>query len=65
MSAPRIPRFSKFLVCTDRSPSSPGVINTDLDLGRLTSAKLRLLEVVMTSLYADQLPASLVLQRHI
>jgi len=53
------PRFSKFLVCTDSSPSSSGVINTGLEVGRLTSAKLRLLEVVMTPLYSDQLATSL------
>ena len=59
MPASEKPRFSKFLVCTDGSPSSPGVINTSLELGRLTSAKLHLLEVVMTPLYPDQLPSSL------
>ena len=59
MSAPKTPRFSKLLVCTDNSPSSPGVINTALEVGRLTSAKLRLLEVVMTPLYQYQLLTSL------
>ena len=59
MSAPKIPFFSKLLVCTDNSPSSPGVVNTGLELARLTSAKLRLLEVVMSPLYPDQLPTSL------
>jgi hypothetical protein len=59
MSAPKIPHFSKLLVCTDNSPSSPGVINTGLELARLTSAKIRLLEVVMTPLYQYQLLTSL------
>ena len=59
MSASKTPRFSKLLVCTDNSPSSSGVINTGLEVGRLTSAKLRLLEVVMSPLYPDQLPTSL------
>ena len=57
MSASETPRFSKLLVCTDSSPSSSGVINAGLEVGRLTSAKLRLLEVVMTPLYPDQLPS--------
>ena len=43
MSAAETPRFSKLLVCTDSSPSSSGVINAGLEVGRLTSAKLRLL----------------------
>ena len=61
MPASETPRFSKLLVCTDSSPSSgnSGVINAGLEVGRLTSAKLRLLEVVMTPLYPDQLPTSL------
>ena len=59
MFAPKAPRFSKLLICTDSSPSSSGAINAGLEIGRLTSAKLRLLTVVMTPLYADQLPASL------
>jgi len=59
MSPPKTPRFSKLLVCTDSSPSSSGVINAGLEVGRLTSAKLRLLEVVMSPLYPDQLPTSL------
>ena len=59
MSAPKIPCFSRLLACTDNSPSSPGVINTGLELARLTAAKLRLLEVVMSPLYPDQLPTSL------
>src|SRR5660397_209281 len=59
MSASKTPRFSKLLVCTDSSPSSSGVINAGLEIGRLTSAKFRLLEVVMTPLYSDQLPTSL------
>jgi nucleotide-binding universal stress UspA family protein len=59
MSAPKTPRFSKLLVCTDDSPSSSGALNAGLAVGRLTSAKLRLLTVVMTPLYADQLPTSL------
>jgi nucleotide-binding universal stress UspA family protein len=59
MSAAETPRFSKLLVCTDNSPSSSGAINAGLEVGRLTSAKLRLLEVVMTPLYSDQLPTSL------
>ena len=58
MSAPETP-VPKLLVCTDSSPSSSGVIRAGLEVGRLTSAKLRLLEVVMTPLYPDQLPASL------
>jgi uncharacterized protein len=59
MAASGATRFSKLLVCTDSSPSSPGVINAGLEVGRLTSAKLRLLEVVMSPLYPDQLPTSL------
>jgi len=59
MPAPETPRFSKLLICTDNSSSSPGVINTGLEIGRLTSAKLRLLEVVMTPLYQYQLLTSL------
>jgi nucleotide-binding universal stress UspA family protein len=59
MSATMAPRFSKLLVCTDSSPSSSGVINAALEAGRLTSAKLRLLEVVLSPLYPDQLAASL------
>ena len=59
MSAPETPHFPKLLVCTDNSPSSPGVINAGLEIGRLTSAKLRLLEVVMSPLYLDQLPTTL------
>jgi nucleotide-binding universal stress UspA family protein len=56
MPAPETPHFPKLLVCTDSSPSSPGVINAGLEVGRLTSAKLRLLEVVLSPLYPDQLP---------
>jgi nucleotide-binding universal stress UspA family protein len=63
MSAPETSRFSKLLVCTDSSPSSSGVINAGLEAARLTSARLRLLEVVMTPLYPDQLPASLAQMR--
>jgi nucleotide-binding universal stress UspA family protein len=59
MPASETPRFAKLLVCTDNSPSSPGVIKTGLEVGRLTSAKLRLLEVVMTPLYQYQLLTSL------
>lgn len=59
MFAPKAPRFSKLLICTDSSPSSSGAITAGLEIGRLTSAKLRLLTVVMTPLYADQLPTSL------
>jgi nucleotide-binding universal stress UspA family protein len=59
MPASEKPRFPKFLVCTDGSPSSPGVINAGLEICRLTSAKLHLLEVVMTPLYSDQLSSSL------
>jgi nucleotide-binding universal stress UspA family protein len=59
MPASETPRFSQILVCTDSSSGSSGVINTGLELGRLTSAKLRLLEVVMTPLYPDQLPSGL------
>jgi nucleotide-binding universal stress UspA family protein len=59
MPASETPRFTKLLVCTDSSPSSPGVIQAGLEIGRLTSAKLRLLEVVMTPLYQYQLLTSL------
>jgi nucleotide-binding universal stress UspA family protein len=59
MPASVIPRFSKLLVCTDNSPSSPGVINAGLEVGRLTSAKLLLLEVVMYPLYQYQLLTNL------
>jgi nucleotide-binding universal stress UspA family protein len=59
MPACETPRFSKLLVCTDSSPSSPGVIKAGIEIGRLTSAKLRLLEVVMTPLYQYQLLTSL------
>jgi nucleotide-binding universal stress UspA family protein len=58
MAASDKPRFAKLLVCTDSSPSSPGVINAALKVGRLTGAKLCLLEVVMSPLYPDQLPTS-------
>ena len=44
MSVFETPRFSKLLVCTDNSPSSPGVIKAGLEVGRLTSAELRLLD---------------------
>lgn len=56
MPAPETPQFPKLLVCTDSSPSISGVINAGLEVGRLTSAKLRLLEVVLSPLYPDQLP---------
>jgi nucleotide-binding universal stress UspA family protein len=56
---PKTPRFRKLLVCTDSSPGSSGAINVGLELGRLTSARLRLLEVVISPLYPDQLPTSL------
>jgi hypothetical protein len=59
MSASETPRFSQLLVCTDSSPSGSGVISAAFEVGRLTSAKLRLLEVVMTPLYSDQLSAGL------
>jgi nucleotide-binding universal stress UspA family protein len=59
MPASETSRFAKLLVCTDSSPSSPGVINAALEVGRLTGAKLSLLEVVRTPLYSDQLPGSL------
>jgi nucleotide-binding universal stress UspA family protein len=59
MPASETPRFSKILVCTDNSPSSSGVINTGLELARLTSAQLRLLTVVKSPLYPDQLSTSL------
>ena len=59
MSAAETPRFSKLLVCTDNSASSSGVIKAGLEVGRLTSASLRLLEVVMSPLHLDQLPISL------
>jgi uncharacterized protein len=59
MSAPVTRRFSKLLVCADISPSSSGVINAGFELGRLTSAQVRLLTVVLTPLYPDQLPTSL------
>ena len=59
MPAPETPRFSNLLVCTDSSPSTSGIINAGLEVGRLTSAKVRLLEVVMSPLYPDQLPTSL------
>jgi nucleotide-binding universal stress UspA family protein len=51
--------FHKLLVCTDSSPGSSGAINAGLELGRLTSAKLRLLEVVVFPMHPDQLPTSL------
>ena len=56
---PKTPSFHKLLVCTDSSPGSSGTINVGLELGRLTSAELRLLEVVISPLYPDQLPTSL------
>lgn len=59
MSAAETLRFTKLLVCTDGSLSSSGVIKAALEVGRLNSAKLRLLTVVMTPLYPDQLPTSL------
>ena len=59
MSTADTPSFSKLLVCTDSSPGSSGAINAAFEVGRLTSAKLRLLEVVMSPLYPDQLPTSL------
>jgi nucleotide-binding universal stress UspA family protein len=59
MPASETPRFSNLLVCTDGSPSSPGVIKAGLEIGRLTSAKLRLLTVMQSPLYSDQLPGSL------
>jgi len=51
--------FQKLLVCTDGSPGSSGAIHTGLELGRLSSAKLRLLEVVISPLLPDQLPSDL------
>ncbi len=59
MSTANTPSFSKLLVCTDSSPGSSGAINAAFEVGRLTSARLRLLEVVMSPLYPDQLPTSL------
>src|SRR5665648_446829 len=59
MSAAETPRFSNLLVCTDSSPSGSGVINDALEVGRLTSAKLRLLTVVKSPLYPDQSSTSL------
>jgi nucleotide-binding universal stress UspA family protein len=59
MAVSKTPRFSKLLVCTDNSPGSSGAVNVGLELGRLTSARLRLLEVVMSPLYPDQLPTNL------
>jgi nucleotide-binding universal stress UspA family protein len=59
MPASETPRFAKLLICTDNSPSSPGVIKAGLEVGRLTSAKLRLLTVVKSPLYSDHLPSSL------
>lgn len=59
MSESRSLNFQKLLVCTDSSPGSSGAINAALELGRRTAAKLRLLEVVISPLYPDQLPISL------
>jgi nucleotide-binding universal stress UspA family protein len=59
MPTSNTPSFSKLLVCTDSSPGSSGAINAGFEVGRLTSAKLRLLEVVMSPLYPDQLRTSL------
>lgn len=59
MPVSKPPRFSNLLVCIDGSPGSAGVINAGLEIGRLASARLRLLEVVPSPLYPDQLPASL------
>jgi len=59
MSTSNTPRFPKLLVCTDSSPGSSGAINAGLEIGRLTSAKLRLVEVVISPLYPDQFPTSL------
>jgi hypothetical protein len=59
MAALEAPRLLKLLVCTDNSPGSSGVIDAGLEIGRLASARLHLLTVVMSPLYPDQLPTSL------
>jgi uncharacterized protein len=50
------PLFQKVLVCSDSSPGSAGAIEAGLELCRLTSARLSVLEVAASSLPSDLLP---------